>query len=295
MSLQQRKWFYLVILSFIWGTSYILIKKGLEGFAPLQLVSLRIIIAGGLLLLIGFKSLKTIKKEDWKWLALSGFVGSFFPMFLFAFAQTEIDSSVTAVLNSLVPLFTLFVGLFAFGISFTRNQLLGVLVGLLGALLLVVFGSSMNPEQNYWYAGLVVIATICYASNANIIKSKLQGVSPMGIAVGNFVCILLPGLALLPIAGTFNSVVVSGDFFWSSLGYIVLLCVIGTSIAKVLFNKLIQISSPVFSVSVTYLIPIVGIFWGIMDGEAFALEQFGASLLILAGVYLVNKKKKKAT
>ena len=282
MSLQQRKWFYLIILSLIWGTSYILIKKGLEGFAPLQLVSLRIIISGGLLLLIGFKSLKTIKKEDWKWLALSGFVGSFFPMFLFAFAQTEIDSSVTAVLNS-------------FGISFTRNQLLGVLVGLLGALLLVVFGSSMNPGQNYWYAGLVVIATICYASNANIIKSKLQGVSPMGIAVGNFVCILIPGLVLLPIAGTFDSVVVAGDFFWSSLGYIVLLCVIGTCIAKVLFNKLIQISSPVFSVSVTYLIPIVGIFWGIMDGEVFALEQLGASLLILGGVYLVNKKKKKVT
>lgn len=295
MSLQQRKWFYLIILSLIWGTSYILIKKGLEGFAPLQLVSLRIIISGGLLLLIGFKSLKTIKKEDWKWLALSGFVGSFFPMFLFAFAQTEIDSSVTAVLNSLVPLFTLFVGLFAFGISFTRNQLLGVLVGLLGALLLVVFGSSMNPGQNYWYAGLVVIATICYASNANIIKSKLQGVSPMGIAVGNFVCILIPGLVLLPIGGTFDSVVVAGDFFWSSLGYIVLLCVIGTCIAKVLFNKLIQISSPVFSVSVTYLIPIVGIFWGIMDGEVFALEQLGASLLILGGVYLVNKKKKKVT
>jgi drug/metabolite transporter (DMT)-like permease len=294
LSLQQRKWFYLIILSVIWGTSYILIKKGLEGFAPLQLVSLRITIAGGLLLLIGYKSLKTIKKADWKWLALSGFIGSFFPMMLFAFAQTEIDSSVTAVLNSLVPLFTLFVGLFAFGISFTRNQLLGVLVGLLGALLLVVLGSSMNPEQNYWYAGLVVIATVCYATNANIIKSKLQGVSPMGIAVGNFVCILLPGLALLPIAGTFNANVVAGDFFWSSLGYIVLLCVIGTCIAKVLFNKLIQISSPVFSVSVTYLIPIVGIFWGIMDGEVFSLKQLGASLLILVGVYLVNKKKKVA-
>ena len=266
----------------------------MEGFAPLQLVSLRITIAGGLLLLIGYKSLKTIKKADWKWLALSGFIGSFFPMMLFAFAQTEIDSSVTAVLNSLVPLFTLFVGLFAFGISFTRNQLLGVLVGLLGALLLVVLGSSMNPEQNYWYAGLVVIATVCYATNANIIKSKLQGVSPMGIAVGNFVCILLPGLALLPIAGTFNANVVAGDFFWSSLGYIVLLCVIGTCIAKVLFNKLIQISSPVFSVSVTYLIPIVGIFWGIMDGEVFSLKQLGASLLILVGVYLVNKKKKVA-
>jgi len=293
LSLQQRKWLYLIILSFIWGTSYILIKKGLEGFAPLQLVALRIVIAGGLLLLIGFKSFSTIKKEDWKWLALSGFVGSFFPMSLFAFAQTEIDSSVTAVLNSLVPLFTLFVGLFAFGISFTRNQLLGVLVGLLGASLLVVFGSNTNPEQNYWYAGLVVIATICYAANANIIKSKLQGVSPMGIAVGNFVCILLPGLLLLPLSGTFNADVIAGDFFWSSLGYITLLCLIGTCIAKVLFNKLIQISTPVFSVSVTYLIPIVGIFWGIVDGEVFTLKQLGASLLILAGVYIVNKKRKQ--
>jgi drug/metabolite transporter (DMT)-like permease len=251
------------------------------------------VIAGFLLLLIGFKSLRTVNKKDWKWLALSGFVGSFLPMFLFAFAQTEIDSGVTAVLNSLVPLFTLFVGLFAFGISFTRNQLTGVLVGLLGACLLVVFGSRIHPGQNYWYAGLVVIATICYASNANIIKSKLQNVSPMGIAVGNFICILIPGMILLPLSGTLTSEVITGDFFWSSLGYITLLCIIGTCIAKVLFNKLIQISSPVFSVSVTYLIPIVGIFWGIMDGEVFTLKQLGASLLILVGVYLVNQKTKK--
>ncbi|MFD0799011.1 DMT family transporter [Maribacter chungangensis] len=294
MSLQQRKWFYLFVLSVIWGSSYILIKKGLEGFAPLQLGALRIVIAASLLLLIGFRSLKTVRKEDWKWLALSGFVGSFFPMFLFAFAQTEIDSGVTAVLNSLVPLFTLFVGLFAFGISFTRNQFIGVLVGLLGASMLVVFGSSINPEQNYWYAGLVVLATICYASNANIIKSKLQNVSPMGIAVGNFVCILLPGIFLLPVSGTLSYEVRTGEFFWSSLGYITLLCVIGTCIAKVLFNKLIQISSPVFSVSVTYLIPIVGIFWGVMDGEVFTLQQIGASFLILAGVYLVNQKRKSS-
>ncbi len=294
MSLQQRKWFYLIVLSFIWGTSYILIKKGLEGFAPLQLGALRIVIAGGLLLLIGFSSLKTIRKEDWKWLALSGFIGSFFPMFLFAFAETEIDSGVTAVLNSLVPLFTLFVGLFAFGISFTKNQLFGVLVALLGACLLVVFGTSIHPGQNYWYAGLVVIATLCYACNANIIKSKLHRVSPMGIAVGNFVCILLPGIVLLPLSGTLSAEVLAGDFFWSSLGYITILCVISTCIAKVLFNKLIQISSPVFSVSVTYLIPIVGIFWGIMDGEVFTLKQLGATLLILSGVYLVNKNRKKA-
>ncbi|AZQ60082.1 permease [Maribacter sp. MJ134] len=293
MKIRNRKWLYLIVLSLIWGTSYILIKKGLVGFTPLQLGALRIIISGCLLLIIGYGSLKTIRKKDWKWLALSGFIGSFFPMFLFAFAETEIDSSVTAVLNSLVPLFTLFVGLFAFGISFSRNQFIGVLIGLLGASLLVLFGSSINPDQNYWYAGFVLIATICYACNANIIKSKLHEVSPMGIAVGNFVCILIPGFVLLPFSGALDNEVLDGSFFWSSLGYIVILCVISTCIAKVIFNRLIQISSPIFSVSVTYLIPIVGIFWGIVDGETFSIKQLGASLLILVGVYLVNKKRMK--
>ena len=160
MKAHNTKWFYLIVLSIIWGTSYILIKKGLEGFTAIQLGSARIVIAGFFLFLIGYKSLKTISKEEWKWIAVSGFIGSFFPMFLFAFAETEIDSSIAAILNSLVPLFTLFLGLVAFGISFSKNQLLGVIVGLLGAGFLIFFGTDVNPNQNYWYAGFVIIATI---------------------------------------------------------------------------------------------------------------------------------------
>lgn len=291
MTEQNRKWIYLIVLSIIWGTSYILIKKGLQGFTPVQLGSVRIVIAGLFLFLIGFKSLKSISKTEWKWVIISGFIGSFIPVFLFAYAETEIDSSVAAILNSLVPLFTLFVGLFAFGVTFTKNQLIGVLVGLVGAGFLIFFGKGVNPDQNYWYAGFVIIATICYACNANIIKSKLQQVSPMGIAVGNFAAIIIPALMILPFSGFFSAEVRSGEFFWSSLGYIVVLCAIGTCIAKVMFNRLVQISSAVFSVSVTYLIPIVGIFWGMLDGEQFTLRQLFASLLILVGVYLVNKKK----
>jgi len=288
---QQTKWFYLIVLSIIWGTSYILIKLGLKGLSPIQLGSVRIVVSSILFFLIGYKSLKEIDKKDWKWLAISGFVGSFFPMFLFAYAETEIDSSVTAILNSLVPLFTLFIGLIVFKISFSKHQFLGVLVGLLGACLLIYFGKSINPNQNYWYAGFVVIAAICYASNANIIKNKLQNVSPIGIAVGNFACILLPGSITLLSSGFFSESVLNGSFFWSSLGYILLLSIISTCIAKILFNKLIQMSSAVFSVSVTYLIPIVGIFWGLLDGEQFTMKQVFAALFILAGVYLVNKKK----
>ncbi|UII74504.1 EamA family transporter [Flagellimonas sp. HMM57] len=291
MGEQNRKWVYLIVLSIIWGTSYILIKKGLEGFNPIQLGAIRIVMAALFLFIIGFKSIKTISRKEWPWVGVSGIIGSFVPMFLFAFAETEIDSGIASILNSLVPLFTLFIGLFIFGVKFTQNQFIGVAVGLIGAALLIFFGTEINPDQNYWYAGLVVVATICYACNANIIKSKLQDVSPMGIAVGNFLVIFIPGLCILIFSGFLKKEVVSGPYFLSSLGYIILLCILGTCVAKVMFNKLVKISSAVFSVSVTYLIPIVGVFWGIVDGEKFAFRQLLAAVVILIGVYIVNKKK----
>ncbi|NER10242.1 Uncharacterized membrane protein [Muriicola jejuensis] len=291
MSDVNRKWLYLVVLSIIWGTSYILIKKGLEGFTPLQLGAVRIVITSVVLLTLGFRSLRTISGKEWYWVALSGLLGSFLPVFLFAFAETEIDSSIAAILNSLVPLFTILIGFAAFRISFSRNQLVGVLVGLLGAILLIAMGSDINPDQNYWFAGLVVLATIFYACNANIIKSKLQEVSAMGIAVGNIAFMIGPALLLLWYSGALSNPVRQGEYFMSSLGYVMILSIIGTCVAKVMFNRLIQISSPVFSVSVTYLIPVVGIFWGLMDGERFSLWQVFAAGIILAGVYLVNKKR----
>lgn len=280
------------MLSIIWGSSYILIKKGLLGFTAIQLWGVRVLMAGLLLLLIGFRSISTITGKDWKWVALSGIVGSFVPMFLFAWAETEIDSSIASVLNSLVPLFTLFVGFALFRISFTGNQLLGVLVGLAGAGLLIYLGAEINPKQNYWYTSGVVLASLCYAVNANLIKSKLQSVSPMGIAVGNFLFLILPSLAVVIYSGALSEAVRQGPHFWPSMGYIALLCIFGTAIAKVMFNRLIQISTPVFSVSVTYLIPIVGIFWGLIDGERFSMGQFAAAAVILLGIYLVNKRKK---
>ncbi len=292
MSDLNRRWFYLIVLSVIWGSSYILIKKGLDGFTAIQLWGVRVLMAGLILMGIGLKSLRTIERGQWKWVALSGVLGSFAPMFLFAWAQTEIDSSVVSILNSLVPLFTLFVGYVLFSISFSLNQLAGVLLGLLGAGALIYLGAEMNPNQNYWYASGVVMASFCYAINANLIKSKLQSVSAMGIAVGNFLFLLLPALGVVLLSGALSAPVRQGPHFWSSLGYIALLCVFGTAIAKVMFNRLIQFSSPVFSVSVTYLIPLVGVLWGVLDGERFSLGQLGSAGLILAGVYLVNKNKK---
>ena len=292
MSDVNRKWFYLIVLSLIWGTSYILIKKGLEGFNPVQLGVVRILITALFLFLIGFRTLRNVSREQWKWIAISGMIGSFFPVFLFAFAQTEIDSGIASILNSTVPLFTIIVGFFLFSILFSARQFFGVIVGLLGAMLLIILGADINPDQNYKYAGLVLVATIGYAFNANIIKSKLQDVSPMAITVGNFAVMLLPALLLFGFTGVWKEEVIQGPYFWSSLGYLIILALLGTCVAKVMFNRLIQISTPVFSVSVTYLIPVVGVIWGLVDGERFQLTQLLAAMVILLGVYLVNKPSK---
>ena len=292
MQASNKKWLYLFILSLIWGTSYILIKKGLVGLTPLQLGAFRIIFTTIFLFLIGFRSLFRITKTQWGWVALSALLGTFLPVFLFAYAETQIDSSIASILNSLVPLFTIFLGFLLFKIAFTRNQVVGVILGLLGAAILIFQGAEVNPDQNYVFAGLVVIAALCYAGNANILKSKLQEVSSLAIAVGNFSVMLIPAVIVLYLAGGMQ-LDVAEPAIGSSLLYVVILAFFGTALAKILFNKLVQISSAVFSTSVTYLIPIVGIFWGLLDGERFTLIHLLGAGVILTGVYLVNANRKQ--
>ncbi len=289
----QKKWLYLIILSIVWGSSFILIKKSLVGLTPLQLGALRTLFAAVFLIAFGFKHIKNIPKDKWKWVAISAFLGTFIPAFLFAFAETEIDSAVVSVLNSTVPIISLLLGVFLFSIGFTRNQLLGVVVGLLGSLLLIWSGATLNPNQNYWYSLLVLVASFCYGMNVNIIKKHLQDISAFGIAVGNFIVLIIPAFAVLAFSGFFEQEIIANDKVMTSLGYLVILAVLGTGVAKVLFNKLVQISTPVFATSVTYLIPIVALFWGLIDGEQFGLAQIGAASLIIFGVYLANRKTQK--
>lgn len=287
------KWAYLIILSLIWGSSFILIKKALIGLTPLQLGSLRIIISGIILFIAGFSSLKKLPKTTIKWIILSGFLGTFFPAFLFAYAETEIDSAVASILNSLVPINTIILGFVAFKIFSTRGQVIGVVIGFVGTILLITSGAVINPDQNYWYAILVIISTIMYALSVNIIKRHLQNVPAITIAVGNFVAIIIPAIIVLIFSGFFTSEVIESPELPMSLFYIVLLSIFGTAIAKVLFNKLVQISTPVFASSVTYLMPIVAVIWGLLDGEGFGFWQIIATLIILLGVFLANAKKKR--
>ncbi|MRX37841.1 EamA family transporter [Flavobacterium sp. LC2016-23] len=288
MEAKQLKWIYLFVLSLIWGSSFILIKRGLVGLTAIQVGSFRIIFAALFLLIVGFNSLKKISRHQWKFIALTSLFGTFMPAYLFAIAETEVDSSIVAILNSLTPLNTLVLGTIAFGIQFQKRQILGVFIGLIGCLLLVLSGASTHPGQNYYYVILVVIATICYALNVNLIKRYLSDLNSLSITTGNFAVLLIPALLILSTTDITHSITL--EITQHSILFVMILGVLGTGIANVIFFKLIQMSSPVFATSVTYLIPIVAFFWGLLDNEMLTPVQFFGAFIILIGVYLSAKK-----
>lgn len=192
-----------------------------------------------------------------------------------------------------MPLNAILIGLAIFKITSTKLQMLGVILGFIGASMLIFNSMELNPEQNYLYAGLVVLSTVMYGFNVNLIKHYLQDVKPIAIATGNFVAISIPAFLVLVASDFFTTQTFQQQSIYSSIGYVAILSVFGTVMAKIIFNNLIQISSPVFASSVTYLMPLVALLWGLLDGERFGLDQGFASLLILCGIYLANKKVKK--
>lgn len=288
MDLKQMKWFYLTTLALIWGSSFILMKKGLVGLSALQLGSLRIVFAAVFLFCIGFKSLAKIPRVQWKFIALTAMVGTFMPVYLFAMAQTQIDSTVSSILNSLTPLNTLLFGVLSFGLSFKRVQVFGVVIGLIGTFFLIINGALQHPEQNYYYAFLVLIASICYAINVNLIKKYLSDLSPLSITAGNFLVLFFPALIILYFSGFFE--VMAVESVRHSALFVMILGVMGTGVANIIFFKTIQIASPVFATSVTYLVPVVAFGWGFLDNEKLSLVQFFGAFIILLGVYLSAKK-----
>ena len=290
MSGISSKWLYLFVLSLIWGSSFILIKKALLGLTPYQLGALRVVITGLFLFAMGFKSIKSIKPSNWKWLIISGILGSFIPSFFFAIAETEIDSAVVSVLNSLVPLNAILLGFAVFKIASTKRQIIGVIIGFIGTAILILKGANLNPSQNYWYAIFVILSTLMYATNVNIIKKYLQNVKPLAIATGNFVGIFVPAVIVLFFTDFFSVETFNQPHFKMAMLYVIILSFFGTALAKILFNRLVQISTPVFASSVTYLMPIVALMWGFLDGETFSWIQGFASIIILFGVYLSHKK-----
>ena len=288
----QNKWLYLFLLSIIWGSSYILIKRGLVGLSPIQLGSVRIIFSTVFLVIMGHKSLKGLTKNEWKWLVVTGFLGTFFPSFFFAFAQQHINSSVAAIMNSLTPIFTLLVGIAFFATKMLARQYVGVLLGFIGSVGLIWGGTQISANQPTGYVLLIMCASMCYAVNIYFLKHKLANVSPMAMTLGNFIAILPPAVVLLLFSDFFSIVKFQNEEVITSLGFIALLAFFGTAIAKVMFNRFIKMASAVFASSVTYTLPVVALFWGMLDGERIGLFQLLATAVILIGVSLAHRPKK---
>lgn len=279
------------MLSLIWGSSFILIKKALIGFSALQLGGLRIVFASIVLFVFGFRSLSKLSRTDWKWMIYAGLCSSFFPPFLFALAQTQLDSGITSIFNSVAPLMTTIVGIAMFGAIITKRQLVGVFIGLFGTVALIVAGMEFNPTQNYWYSIFVLLSALGYAFNINIIKNHLSHLNALTVTTASFGVAFVPALTLVWYSGFFSEVIDNTkmhDAFW----YLLALAVVGTSLANIFFNKLIHLSNPVFAASVTYTIPLVAVVWGFWDGETINVYQLIGGAIILFGVWLVNKKKK---
>lgn len=279
----------LIVLGFVWGSSFILIKIGLKNFTPIEVAAMRLFSAGVVLLPIFIGWYSQAKKKNFKWFLLSGILGSGLPAFMFAFAQTKLSSSITGSLNAMTPLFALLVGLVVFKIEVNWTKWLGVLTGLIGALMLILLKTGAQVSGDLQYAAVVVCAAMFYGININIIKQKFAESRPMVIAAFPTVFMSVPALVILLSDGFFTKYHFTGPHLESLLA-VCTLGIVGTALALVAFNRLIQLTNAVFSSFTTYLIPVVALFWGVLDREQVNLWQILGLFFILGGVLLVNKR-----
>lgn len=281
----------LVALALIWGSSFILMKNGLKVYSSAQVATMRMFFSFLFLLPLTIRYAFKIPLKYYGMITLVGLLGNGIPAILFATAQTKLNSSTAGVLNTLTPIFTLVVAAVFFKQTFSLQRIAGVVLGLLGAIALIMLRSNGSIDPNYTYGLYILLATICYAWSVNLIKEYLHKLPALGIS----------SLALLVIGPVYGYYLFyHTDFILrvqletgslDALFYVVLLAMFGTALSLILFNKLVQISNIVYASSVTYLIPIVALFWGIVDGEQLNIIHFIGMSMILLGVYLANKKK----
>lgn len=280
----------LILLSLIWGTSFILIKYGLKVFSPDEVGALRVTAASLFMLPIALVQLREIKKEHYLKLFASGMFGVFIPGFLFAFATRRIDSSVVGIINTLTPICTMIVGAALFGQKFRNNAIAGVLLALAGTVVLIVSRTEGAITINA-FAFLIVIACFAYGINLNLVKTYITDLPALTITS---VSLLLIGpLAMIYLFGIsdFTSRFAVHDDAWIACGLVVLLGLMSTAVAMFLFNRLVKISTPLFASSVTYIMPIVSVIWGVVDGERLYLTHYVGMVTILVGVYWANRRR----
>jgi len=286
-------WSLFLALSFIWGSSFILMKEGLKALDAYQVAALRISSAGLVLLPVAIKYIKAIPRNKMGLIILSGLLGSFIPAFLYCIAETKIDSSLAAFLNALTPISTIIIGVLFFKSKLPLQKVVGVLLGLLGMGILLMGEGGVNLS-NLRFSSLVLIATVCYSLNANIVNRYLKEVGSTKIAALALSGLMIPCLIILWITGFFNLPLQEKNVL-SSIGAGIILGIAGTAFASILFYQLLKRAGIIFSSLVTYGIPFTALMWGIIAGENITVIQIGGLAIILFAVYISNKEKKSTT
>lgn len=284
-----RAYLVLGILSLVWGTSFILIKKSLEFFTPVQVACLRMSLSA-----LAFVPVLIYnrKRMDWSRLPLLivlGLCSSALPAILFSTAQQKISSATAGVLNSLTPLFTMIIGVLMFNVKVKWLQVLGILLGLAGAACLILMGKGGIANSPVGYALLIVLATLCYATGTNLIASKFRDMDSLLVSAGSFGTVGVPMGIYLLLGTDFIPRLAALPNPWLAMGYVATLSWVGTVLATIIFFKVIQQTSAIFGATVAYLMPIVAILWGVLDGEKIGLLHVVCMAIILLGVSLSRK------
>lgn len=279
-----------ILLAMIWGSSFILIKRSLLIFSPFQIGSLRIVITFLALSPFVFKRLKKVSLKDWFYIGSSGLIGSFFPAYLFAFAQQGINSSTAGILNSLTPLFALLIGVIFFKFTAKWWNYIGIIITSIGTYGLLSISGGNTFDFNLKFGSLVILASIGYGANVNMIRYFLNHLPSFTIVVMQFFLMSIPAALVLFLATDYVHLISTDASFLRGMLYVSILALVATAFALILFYRLVKIADPVFSASVTYFIPAVATLWGFFDGEQIGATYFIWVTIILTGVYLVNSK-----
>ena len=290
MNADKEKWILLIVLSLIWGSSFILIKKSLEHFNPYQVGALRVLIAGIILMPVAISKYKLFPKRYLKWLILAAFTGNFIPMFLFPIAETEVSSSIAGIINSMMPIFVIIVGALVWKFETTQRQMVGTFISFTGVCLLAFGGDGDGGQFKLIPIPLLLLATLCYAVSTTTVKSRLMEVSSTVLSAFVFSFVLFfPSLIALTFTGFFSTFSLDENHL-TGLMFVSLLSVFGTGLAMMMNYRLLKVSSPLFASTVTLLMPIVAIIWGVLDGEKLSVMQFVGAGIIIAGLIFLRAK-----
>lgn len=290
MKASASSWLILIVLSVVWGSSFILMKRGMEVFSADEVAGLRIAIAFVFLLPLYLKKQNINFKKNWKGLVIMGVLGNLIPAFLFTAAEIQISSSLAGMLNALTPLFTIVIAVIWFKDKFKKIQVIGILSGLVGAILLLLFNEGGDASTNIMYSLFVVLATICYAISVNGIKHYLQGMNSVTATLGALTITGPMALAYLFLRTDFINDMKTNDLALKSFGYVSILAIVGTALSVIIYNVLIKNAGALFASTCTYLIPVVAVIWGLADGETVNLVQMGGVIVIIMSVYLINRR-----